>query len=256
MQKGIMVALLVVFSLLPQSTFAQIPIDRSLVSQRIINGKEISTSRSSVVEILMRSSNSLFLCSGSLLTPRAVLTASHCVSRNPKNMRVVINGRHFAVRQVRVHPQAVKQETTGLILNDVAILTLSKPTNKPKISLLLSASPAANDLVSIFGFGLDQYGKVGILRQGTALVQNVTTNFVATIYQSISQSDTCNGDSGGPAIFRYTDASGVDRAGIIGIISAGTSLDCSVGDLTFYINIQSPAVYQFIQRRVPRVTIQ
>lgn len=66
------------------------------IALRIINGEPISSRNSPVVLVKIKTSSGTGLCSGSILASNAVLTASHCVSKNVKNMSVVIAGRTFS----------------------------------------------------------------------------------------------------------------------------------------------------------------
>jgi secreted trypsin-like serine protease len=223
------------------------------VIPKIINGTAVSPVDSPVALILSKSGKSTFLCTGSLISSNAILTASHCVTRQVNTTSVIIGGRPFAVRKAAVHPGARVRQ--GLIVDDVAILFLKKPSSKPKLSLLVSRATEPGDSISILGYGLDQFGRVGTLRQGTAVIEQVLSNFIVTLFNSVQLSNSCNGDSGGPATFSYSDPSGLVHSGIIGITSAGTTQHCSVGDFTFYVNTQSPAVLNFIQRQVPAVRL-
>lgn len=222
---------------------------------RIVNGSRVSSTNSPVVRVNLNQNGEQYICSGALITPKVVLTAWHCVGRRARSLTVFIGRKRFTVARVKVHPK-VSVDARGLIKNDVALLYLAKSATTPRLSLLTSRPPQANDTVSVIGYGLDEYGDFGVLRQGVARIDQVDGQFFQTLFDSFLQANSCSGDSGGPAILSYRDASGQLRKGIIGTVSTGTTNDCLFGDRTFYVNIQSPEVLQFIRANASGVRQQ
>ncbi|NDC37475.1 MAG: hypothetical protein EBZ48_05430, partial [Proteobacteria bacterium] len=199
--------------------------DSSPVVARIINGTSISNRNSAVAQVNLHQYGSRFVCTGALITPRVVLTAWHCVGRRAKYMSVKIGGKRFSVARFKVHPD-VEIDAQGLIKNDVALLYLARPSSAPRLSLLTSRAPVANDAVEVMGYGVDELGMYGVLRDGMARIDAVSSEFVQTLFDSEKQANSCNGDSGGPAILTYRDPVGVLRTGIIGTVSTGTTSNC------------------------------
>ena len=220
---------------------------------RIVNGSPVSNYRSPIVEVIGKDAEGTFICTGSVIASNAVLTAKHCAVA-ASHMTVKISGHTFRVTRVRKDPHAYSN-AAGYVFNDVAILTLAKRTIKKPLALLVSAPPQPGDSVTILGYGLDEFGGLGTLRQGTAIISAVTADFVTTTFSSLRQSNSCNGDSGGPALLTYTDSHGLQHSGIVGTVSTGSAGGCSLGTDTNYINIQSPAVINFIVKAVPSVTL-
>lgn len=245
------VALLLQFLINPLHSAA----DNNYPVARIINGTAISSRTSPVVQVRQKTTKGTFLCSGSLIAPDAVLTARHCVTTRRRLMRVVAERKSYSVRLVRRHPRFFL-DRTGIAFNDVAVLRLTHATKISPLPLLVSHPMAAGDPVSIFGYGLNEFGRIGILRQGETDLVDVSEDFLVTQLSSSSGSDPCNGDSGGPAEFSYVDANGVSRSGIVGVTSTGTAVNCGLGDLTRYINLQTPSVMNFILGQVPSAVLQ
>jgi len=226
------------------------------VTARIVNGTAVTSIHTPVVQVRRAAASGYYLCTGSILTSKVILTASHCVVRSvgrmnpvsPKIMRVVIAGRSFAVKRIKVHPAAMLQQSSGLIQNDVALLFLEKATSIRRLSLLVSRAPQPDDRVRVLGYGLDRapYGTSGVLRSGYSIINSVDSDFVVTVYRYLYEANSCSGDSGGPAVLSYIDSNGITRAGIVGTVSTGTTQNCVPGDLTYYVNTQSPAVLDFI----------
>jgi len=231
------------------------PVSPVRVSPRIIRGEPLSTRQSPIVEILRKDEDSTSLCTGSMLSPKTVLTAWHCVAPRARAMRVVLGERQVAVKRIAIHPLLREDPDTGLIYNDIAILHLNRPIRTVNLSLLLSRSVKVEDQLTIVGYGLDEYGSTGTLRQGWTDVNMVNAEHIIT-YFTLPKSNSCNGDSGGPAILAYRDKDGEVRSGIVGITSSGTSPFCYFGDETFYINVQSEEASDFIRSEVPTVSIR
>lgn len=167
----------------------------------------------------------------------------------------MVGNRAHSVQRVAIHPDVAVDAMNGIVYNDVAVLRLRTRASGRVLPLLLSKEVEVGDEVSIFGYGLDELQNVGYLRRGKTAVESVSASHVVTRYRGFD-SDTCSGDSGGPAIHQYIDSDGVKRRGIVGITSTGTLADCSIGDQSYFINLQDPTVFNFIVEHAPRVTVR
>ncbi|MEV8530762.1 serine protease [Streptomyces sp. NPDC051211] len=98
------------------------------------------------------SQNRGYFCSGAVVSPTKILTAAHCVvNRNWKKGAVVTGATHradssslyggkvFAVKKAWAHPAY----NASKIDNDVAVLTLAKPTNAKPIKVTTSSDKAS-----------------------------------------------------------------------------------------------------------------
>ena len=168
-------------------------------------------------------------CTGTLIAPRVVLTAAHCVenANAPQVLSVVFaaeTARALPAERVRVidgrqHPAWRAGE------NDIGVLLLAEDAPVapvPWMGLALSA-----DLVGrttrVVGFGLDDQGKMGSRRSGTA---RVTALHAGTFSIEARPGMSCGGDSGGPS---FLDVDGVEH--IAGVTSFG-DLACTTGTNT------------------------
>ncbi|MCB0321633.1 MAG: trypsin-like serine protease, partial [Bdellovibrionales bacterium] len=131
---------------------------------------------------------------------------------------------------------------------------LSKSLPGPTLPLLGSRDIQNGELVSIFGYGLDENQKIDVLKSGEMKVSGVTDNHIFAKFDGAG-SNTCNGDSGGPAIYTFTkDGREIDA--VVGVVSTGEIVDCSAGDTTLFANAHSSSNLSFITQSVPSTRVE
>jgi secreted trypsin-like serine protease len=228
------------------------------ISQRIINGNEIDpTAYPQIIKLnLTLSDGSAGICSGTVIGSNSVLTAGHCFPSGIRSASIEkSDGSSVAITKVYVHPGYTENLVVNAIFNDVAIAKTSTPIGLPALGIIASQTPTSDDLIGIYGYGYDEDRNLGTLRSGTMSIDLVTDNHIFATFDDLS--DTCNGDSGGPATISLTDATGqITAVGIVGITSSGSKSDCSQGDLSLFTNVQTPGVLNFIKKYAPEVVIQ
>jgi secreted trypsin-like serine protease len=195
-----------------------------------------------------------FACTGSVVAPRVVLTAAHCVEdiekgkmtpagnyaiatgvANPSQAGI---GNVFHIAATHVFPGF----DPGIIRGDAAILILASPTTAPPIPLAGAADAplyAGGAEVQLAGWGLtsararkqpENLQATSMLVQTPSFCQSKTKSFYKP-YSPTAQvcmlaadraSGGCFGDSGGPAIGHRADGTPVQ----LGITSTG-GFSCS-----------------------------
>ncbi|EDV96360.1 trypsin alpha-3 [Drosophila grimshawi] len=215
---------------------------------RVVGGERIEVnSQPHIVNIRRRGQ---LHCGGSLVTPRCVLTAAHCLPEEEHQkptdyvvrggvtyLRDIRNGRH--VQRVLL-PRGYNRTTLD---NDVALLQLLNPLQGPQIGTIRVARqpPRAGSYVRISGWGLTDERSIQLPNQlhsvqVMVLPQQQCQQLYAG-YRNLTDSmycasvaghkDACHADSGGPAV----NADGQ----LVGIVSWGRANRCARAD--------SPGVY-------------
>ena len=214
---------------------------------RVTNGV-LTQQRPSTGGLLASSGNNHYVtCSGTLIGCQTFLTAAHCVC----------DGSPFAFCGT---PQAsdysVYLQNVGIVgvssidvdptysfgdQGDVAVLTLSSPiTGVAPTPINTTMRPAFGTTAEIVGFGLTKGGAndTGLLRRGLTATgdcedaadgdNHVCWSFADPLGVPGEDSNTCNGDSGGPL---FADLGMGDS--VVGITSGGSSADCLPSDLSY-----------------------
>jgi hypothetical protein len=178
----------------------------------IVNGQEIrkrSSLSRSVVAIVSERNEGQALCTGTLITQDAVLTAAHCVDEDPHSIRIGFSndlksggGQIFRdVIRFSQHPKWKTHPDTGL--GDVAILMFAGGIPDGFEVATLAPKSFALDLgtqVFFLGYGVTNgttHEGAGVLRETTSQVTELISS--TQVQTDGQQASVCFGDSGGPA---------------------------------------------------------
>ena len=188
--------------------------------QAITNGED-DNADPAVVALLL---NGKIFCTGVLVSPSIVATAAHCISPTPPDQVYfgskpsTKKGSFIAVTNTKIHPD-FDEET---LVNDIAVIGLASKAPVAPLPVLKTAfDDSFNGMaIRIVGFGATAGGEQTNLRKRTG---DTTINTFGDDEFRLQPkpSQTCNGDSGGPALAMIDG-----EETVVGIASSGDS-ECS-----------------------------
>lgn len=260
---------------------ADAPKNNLAVRPQVVNGDAVPKGKYKFIAALQRDDYKSdtyegHICGASLLSPRYILTAAHCVTDMDKEGNIVVEdaslystivgmteygqgqGKERRIAAINVHPlygQGTTEESY-----DVAVLELDrKVTGLPRIKLAQAGDDAPGTVPTVAGWGsiVAQYPDYEAIpfypdEMRSANLTVIENQSCADAYGQSFNSDVqvctylpargdCQGDSGGP-LFRKIKGQFVQ----VGIVSWGTG--CAAPDWpNVYTRVSSPAIQEFIK---------
>lgn len=215
----------------------------AMAGLQILNGASCDASRSPVVRLNMRSEDGTPLgnCSGTIVAPRVVLTAAHCLDEGVGSVRVWLgSGAEIDAASFTFFPNYSFDPPSGF---DVGVVRVPGDLPRTPVPILTSRDAQVGETAIIAGWGRDQNNVNFLLQAGSTTISRVTQTYLETIFAPPSAS-VCQGDSGGPILLNQGGT-----WSIAGITSATSTNVCNDGT-NFYQAIRHPAVRDFILAEV------
>ena len=213
-------------------------------STSIVNGAECATNNAPVVLLNMKDATGLQngSCTGTVIAPRAILTAAHCLPAATASINVFLgSGPQQVTTTFAPHPNFRENNSTAY---DVGVILMPADIGRAAAALLVSRDARVGETAILTGWGKDASGVTSTLRAGSATITAVSALTLQTTYTA-SAGSVCQGDSGGPILLQEGGTWAV-----AGVISANSTLACSYGD-NFYANLRHPEIMAFVLDRVP-----
>lgn len=219
------------------------------VKPRIIDGTLVPQSQFPTVGTITTVAKTEF-CTGTLIAPRFVLTAAHCVNNQSpgsisfkqKDGLFILGSKTYHTKHVFVHPSYAgdnSQQVEGAI--DLAIYELDTDVKKITPSPLYRNTPAVGTILTLAGYGYLGTGLTGsngnsppkgMIATGKSPIDIVTNTFVEWNFDNVpapnQESNTAPGDSGGP---QFITENGIMY--VASVTSGGIKSNAGFGDLSY-----------------------
>ena len=196
-------------------------VDDLTTNEASITNGTTTTGDPAVVALVRRGGSAAF-CSGTVISARLVLTAGHCIEPDfPDQLEIFVGatvgmppGAYIGAEHVEIAPGFDR----AMLVNDVALVVLAEPSPVAPVSLSTRPFDATftSEGIRIVGFGSLGGGAPVELtqkREGTSTIAEFDDT---TFLFHPGPSQTCVGDSGGPAFATFDSVEalvGITRSG-------------------------------------------
>ena len=183
-----------------------------------------------VMVLAIETSRGSSLCTGSLIAPRVVLTAKHCICDNGTGRPVAGSAVQIGTgasleeatlyargTEVRTTPGACSDDISSIVGSDIALVLLDREGSLMPLRIVRDRPAAVGDRITAIGYGVTEAGfapdEVPAGLSGTKMSSTATVIEIALNELAIDGPTTCYGDSGGPGF--------LDDGRVAGVVSRG-----------------------------------
>lgn len=160
-------------------------------------------------------------CSGTLVAPKLVATAAHCLEHPPTEVSIGSSAARILVARTHAHSSF----DARTLANDIGVIELAAPAPVRPAEPSRAGALSVGTSVRVSGFGATRSPWAApAKREGTSRVDAVETGFYVI---RPDPAQPCGGDSGGSA---FVDEA--DGPKLVGVISAGDLMCGQYGKLT------------------------
>lgn len=224
--------------------------DFDQVRRVIVGGREVKNTgtdadlKSVVAKIRTKKNGGSFICSGTVIAPKVILTAAHCLfdKTNNKidvsNVGLELDGKRFGAADYIVHEAFANDDTVIGALgyeipnpkNDIALIFLEDPVPaviEPAKVPVENFRSSADEPAELVGYGtitISDKESIGKLRVVDVYGDESIDKGTLTVW---GDKNFCSGDSGGPALLREGD-----NLVVIGVMSSSSPNCDAVGNLS------------------------
>ena len=199
-------------------------------------------------------------CTATLIGPRTLLTAAHCLTNKGPGYIVMPISFSFSGLDTYDAESAVVHPSYGqyYFSYDIGVVRLKQVVTKQTPSPLASAAPKVGQKAVLVGYGITGTGKYdsGVKRVGTNTISYLNKDYLSFSGSSGSSSNLCSGDSGGPSFGTENGKEVIIGVHSTGSVPCGTSgndmrvdiyrdwiIKSSKGDVGNTKDLQKPTVY-------------
>jgi hypothetical protein len=214
----------------------------------IVNGTTCAGATASVPMLYLVGSDGFLIgfCSGTVISPTAILTAAHCLSSDVTTVRATFGGlKEFTATSFKASPNYNGTASNSI---DVGVVLFGAQFGQPVMPLLSSRDAAVGEPAVIAGYGQDLFGESRILRAGATTISVVGSVYLQNDYGGSSAS-TCSGDSGGPMLVS------VNGTWAVAGVTSSVSGSCVAGS-NYYVNMRNSLARSFVLGLVPDATLK